>query len=85
MGDEHTGPSEEIQVLSLDQAVSDYGMIDIDFLKLDAEGEELRIIKGAKSFWNDESPLIMFEFKHNDKVNTDLLGAFAALGFKMYR
>lgn len=85
MGDEPIGPSEEIRVLSLDQAVGDYGMTDIDFLKLDAEGEELRIIQGARKFWNDESPLIMFEFKHNDRVNTDLIEAFAALGFKLYR
>jgi len=85
LGNDQTGLSEEISVLSLDQAVSKYGIKDIDFLKLDAEGEESRIIGGAQAFWMNESPLVMFEFKHNEEINSDLIEAFATLGFKMYR
>ncbi len=57
----------------------------IDFLKLDAEGEEVRILSAAKDFFSRSSPLVMFEYKHGNKVNDGLLRAITDLGLKIYR
>jgi FkbM family methyltransferase len=76
---------EEVRVVSLDHAMATHAMADIDFLKLDAEGQECRILDGASDFWQNESPLVMFEFKHNQTVNVELVERFVALNFKIYR
>jgi FkbM family methyltransferase len=57
----------------------------VDFLKLDAEGEELRILMGAKSFFATHDPLVMFEHKHGATVNHGLTQAFRDLGRSVYR
>ncbi len=82
---EGTGEGEAIKITSLDaeQASRDWGKI--DFIKIDAEGEEERILAGAKSFFEKQSPLVMFEVKALDKVNEGLRAAFIALGFGLYR
>ncbi len=78
-------PTEDVQVVSLDHAMATHTMADIDFLKLDAEGQECRILDGASDFWQNESPLVMFEFKHKQTVNIGLVGRFVALGYGIYR
>lgn len=57
----------------------------IDFVKLDAEGEEVRILAGARSFFARHTPLVMFEYKHGNTVNDGLLRAITDLGLKVYR
>jgi FkbM family methyltransferase len=57
----------------------------IDFLKLDAEGEELRILAGAQRFFAEHDPLVMFEHKHGAIVNHGLTQAFKDLGMSVYR
>ena len=56
-----------------------------DFIKLDAEGEELNIIEGGRSFFTRHSPLVMFELRIGDEVNTGATTAFASLGYRPYR
>jgi FkbM family methyltransferase len=58
---------ETVVSLSLDSAMLKYNWENIDFLKIDAEGEEINIFKGGQNFLERESPLIMFEIKHLDK------------------
>ena len=57
----------------------------IDFLKLDAEGEEIRILAGAQRFFAEHDPLVMFEHKHGATVNHGLTNAFRDLGMSIYR
>ncbi|MBN8982264.1 MAG: FkbM family methyltransferase [Rhizobiales bacterium] len=82
---EGSGDGEAIRISSLDaeQAARNWGRI--DFLKIDAEGEELRILDGAKSFFASQSPLVMFEVKAGERINEELRAAFVALGFRLYR
>lgn len=77
--------SETVGLLTLDHCQDKYGWKDIDFLKLDAEGEELNILKGGKRFLTSESPLVMYELKHDDKVNLPLINGFKDLGYNSYR
>ena len=77
--------SETVRLLTLDHCQKEYAWNNLDFLKLDAEGEELNILEAGKIFLDSESPLIMYEFKHNDKVNLSLIDAFRSSGYDSYR
>ncbi|HNX77637.1 MAG TPA: FkbM family methyltransferase [Candidatus Rifleibacterium sp.] len=57
----------------------------ISFVKLDAEGEEVKILKGGQDFFTRQSPLVMFELKHGNAVNHGLIEAFEKLGYRIYR
>ncbi|MCS6915531.1 MAG: FkbM family methyltransferase [Myxococcales bacterium] len=79
------GPREIVQLRSLDRCAQEEGLRGIDFVKLDAEGEEARIIEGGQAFFQDESPLVMFEFKQGEAVNLHLIETFHALKYAVYR
>ncbi len=77
--------TESIQLTTLDAFVAEMALPNIDFIKLDAEGEESRIIEAAGTILGDMSPLIMFELKHAKKINLPLINQLANLGYKSYR
>ncbi len=77
--------TEEVDLTTLDRLVEKYGCSDIDFIKIDAEGEEERIIAGGKQFLRAQSPLVMYEIKSGETINLGLVDAFAALGYASYR
>jgi FkbM family methyltransferase len=80
-----TGQSgEEVPLTTLDTECLRWDR-PIDLLKLDAEGEEVRILSAAKQFFARNSPLVMFEYKHGNKVNDGLLRAVTDLGMRLYR
>ncbi len=56
-----------------------------DFVKLDAEGEEERILDGGRRFFARHSPLVMFEVKAGDVVNRNLPLRLRDLGFALFR
>ena len=59
--------------------------IAIDFVKLDAEGDELRVLAGGERFFATQSPVVLFELKHGAAVNTALIARWQALGFDIFR
>lgn len=79
------GQCETIRLFTLDQCKHRYGWKDIDFIKLDAEGEEIRILDKSQDTLCSMSPLVMFELKHGDKVNLPLIHRFEDLGYSIYR
>lgn len=79
------GPGERVQITSLDAENAARNWDHIDFVKIDAEGEEERILAGADGFFTQHSPLVMFEIKAGDKPNDTLRAAFVAKGFGIYR
>ncbi len=80
-----SGPGENVRITSLDMEEKSRSWGAIDFIKIDAEGEEERILAGSKSFFSRQSPLVMFEVKAGDKPNENLVSAFVASGFGIYR
>ena len=56
-----------------------------DFIKIDAEGEEERILAGGRNFFSRYSPLIMFEIKEGAKVNEQLRSLFPSIGYRLFR
>jgi FkbM family methyltransferase len=84
--DEQSGnASETVRLVTLDECLQRYGWKKIDFLKIDAEGEEANIIEGGRRFFADLSPLILYEVKAGEEVHLELVEKFAALGFDSYR
>src|SRR6185295_308289 len=56
-----------------------------DFVKLDAEGAELNILAGGQRFFEQQSPLVMFERQHSAVENSGLPAAFVERGYDLYR
>lgn len=80
--------AETITVTTLDEfsTAAFNGETKIDFIKLDAEGGELAILDGGRTFFAEHSPLIMFECKHSgSKLNTDLTTKFRMMKFDIYK
>jgi FkbM family methyltransferase len=75
---------EIIKLLNLDQELALHNWQKIDFIKLDAEGEEAKILAGGKRFFFEQSPLIMFELKHGKHINMRLIQLFQNLGYDTY-
>lgn len=80
-----TGSSENVSLLTLDECLNRYGWRDIDFLKIDAEGEESNILKGGERFFAELSPLVQYEIKAGADLHLELVQDFAALGYDSYR
>jgi FkbM family methyltransferase len=80
-----TGPGEPVQITCLDQEDRIRGWDKIDFVKIDAEGEEERVLSGARSFFARHSPLVQFEIQDKNGLNEPLRSAFLQHGYKVYR
>ena len=72
-----------VSVQTLDSIKDEFEDTCVNFVKLDAEGEEANIIRGAEWFIKKHDPLFMFEFKHGSRINNELLEVFTAKNFKL--
>lgn len=84
-GNRSIGSTEEVNLTTLDRLVEDHDFGMVDLVKMDAEGEEIRIIEGATRFLRTQSPLVMYEIKSGTTVNRDLIDAFAVHEYHSYR
>lgn len=80
-----TGDGEAVHITSLDNEDATRGWRSPDFVKIDAEGEEERILAGGQAFFERNSPLVMFEINAGSAVNARLCAAFPAMGYQLYR
>jgi len=78
-------PTETVPLITLDGYAEKTGWQTIDFIKIDAEGEEVRILKGGEKFFDRYSPLVQYEIKAGNDFNHNLVEAFAAIGYDSYR
>ena len=76
---------EEITLCNLDDCRKFYEWKNIDFIKIDAEGQESNILKGGKEFLNENSPLIQYEVKDKTVFNLNLIKEFKSIGYDTYR
>jgi FkbM family methyltransferase len=76
---------EPVRITSLDSESAARSWPDVDFIKIDAEGEEERIIHGGRAFFEKQSPLVMFEVKAGDKINERLRSLFPSIGYHVFR
>jgi len=76
--------TETVPLKRLDDCMIEFGWDNIDFIKLDAEGEEVHILDGGRDFLEQCSPLIMFEIKDRDQINDELIRHFIDFGYNPY-
>ena len=79
------GTLETVKVGTLDERMSALAWSDIDFIKIDAEGEELNILAGGKMFFEKNSPLVQFEVKIEGAADLTLIPTFAAMGYDVFQ
>jgi len=80
------GDSESILLMSLDEGLKNTVFeSNIDFLKMDAEGQEDNILKGGEMFFRTTSPLILYEIKHGNTFHFDMVSRFLEMGYQSYR
>lgn len=79
------GPGEEVPLTTLDACLEQFGWQQVDLLKIDAEGEEERILAGGQHFFAELSPLVMFELKAGTELHLELVDRFNSLGYACYR
>lgn len=84
-GELASGASELVSLVTLDECRKTYDWNDIAFLKIDAEGEEGKILQGGARFLDEQSPLIQYEVKAGRDLHLELVRNFAALGYASYR
>lgn len=77
--------SEAVAMVTLDECLARYDWDEMDFLKIDAEGEEARILEGGQRFFSTLSPLVQYEIKAGEHLQLDLVQRFQALGYTSYR
>jgi FkbM family methyltransferase len=77
---------ERVRLLTLDGYLEAQAPdLRFDFVKLDAEGDELRVLAGARRFLAAQSPVVMFEYHHGSRLNGELLAVWQDLGFEIFR
>ena len=81
----HQEPGELVEVRRLDGCTATEGISNIDFVKLDAEGAEKKILDGGRRFFSEESPLVMFEIRSGSEPDLSLVEKFRALDYSVFR
>ena len=80
------GQGEIVPLLSLDGLMARQNHPRIDILKIDAEGHEVEILKGASDFLLRQNPLVMLEVLSPDsRMNLPLVAAFEQAGYQIFR
>lgn len=85
LGSDGEGEGESVEITSLDLDAARFGWSDPYFIKIDAEGEEIPILKGGAELLREHSPLLMLELRSTTDVNRGLIAAVEAIGYRAYR
>lgn len=90
INDIHGQKAQSFQVnkMTLDSFASKYGIDRIDYLKIDTEGHELQVLKGAKKLLADEKiDLIQFEFNEMNVISGSFFRKFMEIlpGYSFFR
>ena len=76
---------EEIDTRSLDSLHSELNFSGVEFIKIDAEGAEGRIIDGGCKYLEQFSPLVMHEVKRGRMVDFSVCHKLKEQGYENYR
>jgi FkbM family methyltransferase len=79
------GPTETVRVTTLDEVLARHTGPGIDFVKIDAEGEEANILRGGARFLREQSPLVQYEIRADAEMHLELAEQFAAIGYRSFR
>jgi FkbM family methyltransferase len=90
MGLVATDPGEQVRIATLDGYCAANGVTQIDYLKIDTEGHDLRVLRGAQALVARRAiRFIQFEFGAPNIESRDLLqdffGFFAGSGYQLHK
>ena len=80
-----TGDGEPVDITTLDDELERDPSLSPDFIKLDAEGEEERILAGGRTCLARHSPLLMVEIRSEGRIRGNLLTVLAQMGHRLFR
>lgn len=85
-----SGPSERIEIETIDNYIRQNSLTRFDLIKLDVEGYEIEVLKGASESIQKFRPLVSFESwsTHNKHFHPDLsveVAFLAALGYEFFQ
>lgn len=80
-----SGAAETVELSTLDAQHRAHRWDRIDFVKIDAEGHEARIVDGGMEFFTSGSPLVMCEIKAGASVDMRATDKLIGLGYRPYR
>ena len=76
---------EAVELTSLDEEWRRHGWQDVDLVKIDAEGHELKVLAGGERFFREQSPLVMLEIKAGATLDLAPTQQLLAWGYACYR
>jgi len=77
---------EEVECFTLDSLIEKYGVSRVDFLKIDAEGHELQVLKGSDRILTEFAPIILYEnIAGSQGSNLPVADFLRKIGYQLFR
>jgi FkbM family methyltransferase len=77
---------EEVACFTLDSLIEKYGVSRVDFLKIDAEGHELQVLKGCDRLLTEFAPIILYEnIAGHQGSNLPVADYLRSIGYQLFR
>jgi FkbM family methyltransferase len=77
---------EEVECFTLDSLIEKYGVSRVDFLKIDAEGHELQVLKGCDRILSEFAPIILYEnIAGHQGSNLPVADYLRSIGYNLFR
>ena len=77
---------EEVECFTLDSLIEQYAVSRVDFLKIDAEGHELQVLKGSDRILTEFAPIILYEnIAGHQGSNLPVADYLRSIGYKLFR
>ncbi|MEA3417405.1 MAG: FkbM family methyltransferase [Thermodesulfobacteriota bacterium] len=78
------GHGQAVNITSVDELAERVGIDRFDLIKIDVEGYEIPVLRGAKKIIKEGNPIIFYEVTDGSGVNMKLVDAFRDLGYNSY-
>jgi FkbM family methyltransferase len=80
-----SGNFEEVECFTLDSLVAKENVQQVDFLKIDAEGHELQVLRGSDRLLKQFSPIILYEnISDSTSSNLPVANFLISMGYKLF-
>ena len=77
---------EEVECFTLDSLIEQYAVSRVDFLKIDAEGHELQVLKGSDLILTEFAPIILYEnIAGHQGSNLPVADYLRSIGYQLFR
>ena len=77
---------EEVECFTLDSLIEKYGVSQVDFLKIDAEGHELQVLQGCDRLLTEFAPIILYEnIAGHQGSNLPVADYLRSIGYNLFR